>query len=91
MTALLHIWSFIHLANTGVLHGRGEDYGIGGKHFDILVSSRILMTLKIFNFMPMCQEQKKAKRLWEKGGIQLDSLDETGIEGAVLYCPPMEY
>lgn len=67
------------------------DYGAGGKHFYILVSSRILRTLKNFNFMPICQEQKKAKRLWDKGGIQLDSLDETGIEGGVLHCPPMEY
>lgn len=35
----------------------------------------------------MCQEQKKTKGLWEKGGIQLDSLDETGREGAVLTLP----
>lgn len=34
------------------------------------------MTLKNFNSMPMCQEQKKAKWLWKQGGIQLDSLDE---------------
>lgn len=45
------------------------------------------MTLKKSKSMPMCQEQKKARALWEKGGIQLDSLDETGREGAVLTLP----
>lgn len=71
------------------LPGRGWVYGVVGKQFYILVSSKILMTmtLKNFNSMPMLQEQKKAKGLWEKGGIQLDSLDETGREGAVLTLP----
>lgn len=51
------------------LPGRSWNSGVGGRHFYILVSSGIPVTLKNFNPMPMCQEQKKTKGLWEKGGI----------------------
>lgn len=41
------------------LSGRSWNSGVGGKHFYILVSFRILMTTKNFKHMPMCQEEER--------------------------------